>query len=243
MTPANTRADSGNALFLILIGVALFAALSYAVTQTGRGGSSTSKEQVILLSGRISDYAASLESAVNRMPLINKVNAYDLYFNQNVSKRNDGTLVETALGSPADPSLYVFHAQGGGVAAQVFEDASKPCSGASSCATAAWKAGHTGIRWYNIPGVGTSTADLTLVVILVSDAVCAQLSKASDTGGTMPSIAIPDSAIPSPGTPPSASLLPLTSSGGGAPAFAGMRDFCAKDNLGNTYYMHVLAVY
>jgi hypothetical protein len=59
----------GNALFLILIAVALFAALSYAVTQTGRGGGSASREQTALMAAQIAQMGQDVTAAVQRMIL------------------------------------------------------------------------------------------------------------------------------------------------------------------------------
>lgn len=63
------KAD-GNALFIILIAVALFGALSYAVTESSRmGGTSTQKEELMLTTSRIMQFGDNLRLAILQMQL------------------------------------------------------------------------------------------------------------------------------------------------------------------------------
>lgn len=63
------QSQRGNVLFLILIAVALFAAMSYAVTQSGRGSGTIERETALITAAQITQEAAVYRTAVNRMLL------------------------------------------------------------------------------------------------------------------------------------------------------------------------------
>lgn len=102
---ANGRSsERGNVLFLILIAVALFAALSYAVTQSTRSGAGSSDNETGLInSAQLTQYPAGIRTAVVRM-MIGGVDINDVSFNP----PSDFTNVNGIT------NLAVFHPLGGG---------------------------------------------------------------------------------------------------------------------------------
>ncbi len=94
--------ESGNVLFLILIAVALFAALSYAVTSsTNSGGGNANDESNLVNSAAVTQYPASVKTAIIRMQVTNGINDVETVFDKPPFTGLSGT------------SAAVFHPDGG----------------------------------------------------------------------------------------------------------------------------------
>lgn len=98
--------ERGNVLFLILIAVALFAALSYAVTQSTRSGSGdASSETNLINSAQLASYPAGVRTAVVRM-VIGGIAVDNLNF-------------DTPANATSALEYNVFHPTGGGAVYQI----------------------------------------------------------------------------------------------------------------------------
>jgi type II secretory pathway pseudopilin PulG len=103
------RQKKGNVLFLILVAVALFAALSYAVTQSGRGGSGgINRERESLDAAQVVQFMGAVQQAVNRL-LLSGCTLTTLNFD------TPGLTGYDNLTAPADGSCDIFGPAGGGV--------------------------------------------------------------------------------------------------------------------------------
>lgn len=106
MSRYHQSSQSGNVLFLILIAVTLFAALSYAVTQSTRsGGGDASKEKNLIEASVLLQYGASVRQAVIRMKVGQSIASEDLLF--------DNPASFSSLTANEIPRA-VFHPNGGG---------------------------------------------------------------------------------------------------------------------------------
>lgn len=155
------REERGNVLFLILIAVALFAALSYAVTQSTRsGGGSSEREKSILSGATMTQHPTALRTSIIRM-VLSGTDVANLKFN---SPANFGALSDTAEG--------VFHPEGGG---GLFQNAPADVMSGST----------QGIWFYNanwdLPQIGISDTgsgnDLIAFLPGVGQGVCRAVNK------------------------------------------------------------------
>lgn len=159
-TNSKRQSEKGNVLFLILIAVALFAALSYVVTQSTRsGGGSTEREKNILSSAQMTQYPTALRTSIIRM-VLGGVSVESIRFND---PSNAGSISTNQL---------VFHPNGGGAG---FQDAPADLSAS----------GNTPLAWvynanFDVPGIGIDEAggnDIIAFLPGVSQGVCKQVNE------------------------------------------------------------------
>lgn len=176
------KTQGGNVLFLILIAVALFAALSYVVTQSTRsGGGSTEREKNILSGAQMTQYPTALRTGLIRM-VLGGTPIEQIRFD------NPGSTAFTATSA----RLLVFHPQGGGA---MFQEAGGELS----------KTG-TAIQWYynanfDVPGIGIDGGggnDVIAFLPGITQGICQQVNEelsinkagcaSTDPGGEVPQL-------------------------------------------------------
>ncbi len=162
MKKLNRRQERGNVLFLILIAVALFAALSYAVTQSSRSGGDSSRETNILNAAQLTQYPTSIRTAVLRL-VIDGFQDTGLQFNNPAS----------AVG--ADEPFEIFATIGGGAVYQNAPGEMMQTGGINP--TGRWSFNMN----FEVPELGRSDTNLTgneLIAFLpgVTESVCTRLN-------------------------------------------------------------------
>ena len=170
--------ERGNVLFLILIAVALFAALSYAVTQSTRSGSGTAdQEQALLSSAAMTQYPTSMRTSLIRM-VLGGTDISDIVFN-----------APADFSGVSDLTHDVFHPTGGGA---VFQKAPADLMVGSGQGT--W---FHNANW-DIPLIGIDGAggnDLIAFLPGISQSICRQVNREfslNTTGCTLTDGVIPD---------------------------------------------------
>ena len=160
--------ESGNALFIILIAVALLGALSYAVTQSNRGGvAALTEEKAKLYAAEILEYAQVVSNAVAQLRL-RGCSDTEISFENNVVSGY------TNSNAPSDNTCHVFHPSGGGLSWNVPDD--NMVSGTASADN--WRIyASNEIQDIGTTGGADSNVDLILFLADVDTSICLQLNE------------------------------------------------------------------
>ncbi len=170
----NSSADGqkGNVLFLILIAVALFAALSYAVTSSSRSsGGDASSETTRAAASAMLQYAGSIRTSVQRMQITNQVPTPNIDFlTTSTVLENDSPGATYDNTNCNDPSCQVFASTGGAAVYQAFtQNRTKNMTGFG----AAWtKPGHWEFMISRVQDIGSNLPEVMMRTIGIDIPVC-----------------------------------------------------------------------
>lgn len=104
--------QNGNALFLILIAVALFAALSYAITSSGRGSGNIDREKLQLEITAIEDYLSDINFALQKIRVVGGFQYWQMNFRDNQSNPHSNAGPNSACGIGTN-DCSIFETDGG----------------------------------------------------------------------------------------------------------------------------------
>jgi hypothetical protein len=203
--------ERGNALFLILIAVALFAALSYAITQSGRGAGNASNETNSVYAGQITQIGADLKVGVLRM-ILNGTPSTSIVTNtpSNRSSAGIGTLNGGNANFCTTGVTCLFAPEGGGMTVPQVPMAALLTSMTATMTSWGWTSYLAGAGSFNgaffegldpggggshaaLTGIGTAANDDLVEILPLTSGVCKAINKGLGFGsiiltwGSLPS--------------------------------------------------------
>lgn len=165
-------AQSGSAIIIILVAVALFGALTYTMMRGSDSSVSmfTSSNAKATASAMIT-YGNEIERAVQKL-LRRGCSENQINFYNTIWQNGNGTLlIPNNPNSPVDGSCGVFDAAGAGMTPQTFESNMTTTTNPNPAISG--KSGHPFIRVLRIAGVGTDSGqEIILVVNYIKEPLC-----------------------------------------------------------------------
>lgn len=168
MTRQNKKkAESGNVFFLILAGIALFAALAFTFSNSGKKGTGNlSKNQSRVAAQEILNYARLAEQAVDRVRR-NGCSENEISFENDIVTGYGNT------DAPSDNSCHIFEPEGGRLEWQDVVENHLDSSHLSEAAYGEWR--YTGSSL--LVGHGSTNTDLILYLGWLQRSICIELNK------------------------------------------------------------------
>lgn len=160
--------QAGSIFVWIFIMIALFGALSFAMTQGFRSGSSVlTKEKASLSATEIVEYLTRVKTAFDQMIIANGCTPDTINFSTPQYTRGNGVTIDSAPPSPRN-ECALFHPSGGSLRPYDASDYTDPTyiAGATN-----WHRGHFGARYIDATQ-GTAENDLAYYATAMNENVC-----------------------------------------------------------------------
>lgn len=240
------RSNSGNVLFVILIGIALFAALGFAMTQGSRGGSAKiDKEKAVLYAAELVAYANEIQVTFDHLWLQNR---------QAPEAISLGSPI-TCAGLPSAPSCSrlqgipptcldlhcrVFTQDGGVLKPRIFEEMVENYTlGASSGRP---RPGHPAAYAGRVVGLGGAGNEILIQITGIAQQICDVINKGFNLPSTTTMATEGNIDTLHLWTDYTSLVNPTGILGDAATAIAGRRSGCYYATASGNVFFHVLHV-